>query len=158
MTTEKLPVASEAWDDELLQERFDVFCIWKLMFSFWSGFSYATTVKANHSNKLQAANHAYQFLRKWSLVEHPEYLNNPFCVGGDSYSGIAVPIVTQVISDGIDAGVNPWIDRKGYILGNPETIIPDQDNYEIPFAHGMGLISDELYQECTSYYSFTLLL
>ncbi|KAF3671689.1 hypothetical protein FXO38_06466 [Capsicum annuum] len=94
MTTEKLPVASEALDDELLQERFD-----------------------------------------WSLVEHPEYLNNPFCVGGDSYSGIAVPIVTQVISDGIDAGVNPWIDRKGYILGNPETIIPDQDNYEIPFAH-----------------------
>ncbi|KAM3323727.1 hypothetical protein P3S67_004878 [Capsicum chacoense] len=69
-------------------------------FPLGTGFSYATTVKANHSNNLQAAHHAYQFLRKWLLVEHPEYLNNPFYVGGDSYSGIAVPIVTQVISDG----------------------------------------------------------
>ncbi|PHT94062.1 hypothetical protein T459_01944, partial [Capsicum annuum] len=125
-------------------------------FPLGTGFSYATTVKANHSNNLQAAHHAYQFLRKWLLVEHPEYLNNPFYVGGDSYSGIAVPIVTQVISDGIVAGVKPWIDLKGYILGNPVKIIPDEDNYKIPFAHGMGLISAELYQACISYYSFTL--
>ncbi|KAM7518429.1 hypothetical protein LguiB_017391 [Lonicera macranthoides] len=34
--------------------------------------------------------------------------------------------------------------RKGYILGNAATF-PEEDNYAIPFAYGMGLISDELY-------------
>lgn len=31
---------------------------------------------------------------------HPEFVNNQFYVSGDSYSGITVPIITQVISDG----------------------------------------------------------
>lgn len=34
---------------------------------------------------------------------------------------------------------------QGYILGNPFTF-SGQDYYKIPFAHGMGLISDELYK------------
>ncbi|WMV30993.1 hypothetical protein MTR67_024378 [Solanum verrucosum] len=109
-----------------------------------TGFSYATTQKANYSDDLQSANHAYEFLRKW-LIEHQEYLNNPFYVAGDSYSGITVPIVTQVISNGIDRGIKPWINLKGYILGNPLTFA-GQDYYRIPFAHGMGLIPDELYK------------
>ncbi|KAK4352979.1 hypothetical protein RND71_028497 [Anisodus tanguticus] len=109
-----------------------------------SGYSYATTQKANHSDDLQSADHAYEFLRKW-LVEHQEYLNNPFYVAGDSYSGITVPIVTQVISNGIDMGIKPWINLKGYILGNPVTF-SGQDYYKIPFSHGMGLIPDELYK------------
>jgi hypothetical protein len=33
---------------------------------------------------------------------------------------------------------------QGYSLGNPVTTEKDE-NYAIPFAHGMGLISDELY-------------
>ncbi|KAL3369120.1 hypothetical protein AABB24_009765 [Solanum stoloniferum] len=110
-----------------------------------TGFSYATTQKANYSDDLQSANHAYEFLRKW-LIEHQEYLNNPFYVAGDSYSGITVPIVTQVISNGIDRGIKPWINLKGYILGNPLTFA-GQDYYRIPFAHGMGLIPDELYKD-----------
>ncbi|KAL2320074.1 hypothetical protein Fmac_029043 [Flemingia macrophylla] len=34
--------------------------------------------------------------------------------------------------------------RKGYLLGNPITTRKEK-NDRIPFAHGMGLISDELY-------------
>ncbi|KEH29043.1 putative peptidase S10, serine carboxypeptidase, alpha/Beta hydrolase [Medicago truncatula] len=34
--------------------------------------------------------------------------------------------------------------RKGYLLGNPLTSYRE-DNYRIQYAHGMGLISDELY-------------
>ncbi|XP_060213455.1 serine carboxypeptidase-like 13 isoform X2 [Lycium barbarum] len=62
-----------------------------------SGYSYATTQKANHSDDLQSGDHANEFL------------------------------------------------RKGYILGNPVTF-SGQDYYKIPFAHGMGLIPDELYK------------
>ncbi|PHU23037.1 hypothetical protein BC332_08144 [Capsicum chinense] len=91
-------------------------------FPLGTGFSYAAPVKANHSNNLQAAHHAYQFLHKLST----QNISIPFYVGGGSYSGIAVPIVTQVIS-GIDAGVKPWIDLK--------IIIPDEDDSKIPFAH-----------------------
>ncbi|CAN4097354.1 unnamed protein product [Withania somnifera] len=110
-----------------------------------SGYSYATTQKAIHSNDLQSADHAYEFLRKW-LIEHQEYLNCPFYVAGDSYSGITVPIVTQMISNGNNnMGIKPWINLKGYILGNPVTF-SGQEYYKIPFAHGMGLISDELYK------------
>ncbi|XP_049404453.1 serine carboxypeptidase-like 13 [Solanum stenotomum] len=110
-----------------------------------SGYSYATTQKANYSDDLQSADHAYEFLRKW-LIEHQEYLNNPFYVAGDSYSGITVPIVTQVISNGIDMGIKPWINLKGYILGNPVTSTAPDYKYKVPFAHAMGLIPDELYK------------
>ncbi|KAK3030246.1 hypothetical protein RJ639_038369 [Escallonia herrerae] len=39
--------------------------------------------------------------------------------------------------------LNVWF--QGYILGNPKTF-PDEDNYRIQFSHGMGIISDELYE------------
>ncbi|KAJ0846981.1 putative peptidase S10, serine carboxypeptidase, alpha/Beta hydrolase [Helianthus annuus] len=81
---------------------------------------------------------------KW-FESHPEFVSNPFYVGGDSYSGIPVPIITHLISDGNEAGNEPYINLKGYILGNPFTF-PEQSNYKIRFANGMGLISDELYK------------
>ncbi|KAE9457257.1 hypothetical protein C3L33_10840, partial [Rhododendron williamsianum] len=34
------------------------------------------------------------------LIDHPEFLSNPFYVAGDSYSGITVPTVAHLISDG----------------------------------------------------------
>lgn len=35
---------------------------------------------------------------------------------------------------------------QGYVLGNPATFLHGDGNYAIPFAHAMGLISDELYE------------
>lgn len=35
---------------------------------------------------------------------------------------------------------------QGYLLGNPVTFKDHEDDYKIPFAYGMGLISDELYE------------
>lgn len=37
-----------------------------------------------------------------------------------------------------------WL-LQGYLLGNAMTT-RKENNYAIPFAHGMGLISDELYK------------
>ncbi|KAL8126980.1 hypothetical protein AgCh_014046 [Apium graveolens] len=109
-----------------------------------TGFSYGRTSSASHSTDSKACAQALQFLRKW-FTSHPEFRSNPFYVGGDSYSGITVPIITQMISNGNEAGLGQFINLKGYLLGNPKTFLGDQD-FVIPFAHGMGIISDELYE------------
>nr|XP_043614337.1 serine carboxypeptidase-like 12 isoform X2 [Erigeron canadensis] len=109
-----------------------------------TGFSYARTTLASSSTDIQFSDQAYEFMIKW-FQTHPEFVSNPFYVGGDSYSGIAVPIITQLISNGNEAHTKPYINLKGYVLGNPVTF-PEEDNYQICFANGMGLISDELYK------------
>ncbi|PHU20463.1 hypothetical protein BC332_11614 [Capsicum chinense] len=111
-----------------------------------TGFSYARTSAARQSDDLQASDHAYQFLRKW-FNDHPEFLRNPFYVAGDSYAGIGVPIISQLIANGNERGLEPFIDLKGYLLGNPATF-RGETNYKIPYAHGLGLISDELFELC----------
>ncbi|XP_071931851.1 serine carboxypeptidase-like 13 isoform X2 [Coffea arabica] len=110
-----------------------------------TGFSYAKTAQASQSSDFLASDQAYEFIRKW-LHDHREYKSNPFYVGGISYGGIPVPILTQLISNGNEDGIEPRIDLKGYILGNPVTKVSGLLNYRVPFAYGMGLISDELYE------------
>ncbi|CAL5415268.1 unnamed protein product [Camellia sinensis] len=114
-----------------------------------TGFSYGMTSLASQSTDLQSCDQAYEFLKKW-LIDHPDFLSNPVYVGGESYTGLIIPIIVQLISNGNEAGIKPLsikplINLKGYVLGNPATT-PNDSNYEIPFAHGMGLISDELYE------------
>ncbi|CAN4095320.1 unnamed protein product [Withania somnifera] len=75
-----------------------------------TGFSYATS-EAYKCTDLQACDQVYEFLRKW-FVDHPEFISNPFYVSGDSYSGITVPVIVQLISDGIEAGNEPLINLK----------------------------------------------
>ncbi|XP_058223275.1 serine carboxypeptidase-like 7 [Rhododendron vialii] len=76
-----------------------------------AGFSYARTSLATHSSDLQACEHAYQFLSEW-LMNHPEFLSNPFYVGGDSYAGITVPAIVQLISNGNHVCWHPISQRK----------------------------------------------
>ncbi|MED6207761.1 hypothetical protein PIB30_038670 [Stylosanthes scabra] len=108
-----------------------------------TGFSYATTESASHRTDWSLVHQTHQFLRKW-LIEHPEFLTNELYVGGDSYSGIPIPVITHEISQANEEGIQPWINLQGYLLGNAVTTRTEK-NYEIPFSHGMALISDELY-------------
>ncbi|CAI9115875.1 OLC1v1016886C1 [Oldenlandia corymbosa var. corymbosa] len=112
-----------------------------------TGFSYTNNPDARKSDTMLACNEAHEFFRKF-LFDHPEFISNPVYVGGDSFSGLIVPIVAELIAEGIEKGIEPPIDLKGYILGNPVTIPTDND-YEVPYAHGVGLISNELYEVCT---------
>ncbi|GAU23680.1 hypothetical protein TSUD_304550 [Trifolium subterraneum] len=113
-----------------------------------TGFSYPKTESAVQQSTWKLVHNAHQFLRKW-LIDHPKFLSNEVYIAGDSYSGIPVPIIVQEISYGNDDGLQPWINLQGYILGNPLTT-PKNDDYRIPFSHGMALISDELYQTISS--------
>ncbi|XP_031092184.1 serine carboxypeptidase-like 18 [Ipomoea triloba] len=108
------------------------------------GFSYATTAESLQSNDLLVSSNAYEFLQKW-LIDHPEFLSNPFYVGGHSSAGIKVPIVAEMISNGIESGIKPLIQLQGYILGSPRAF-ETQENYMVPYAYGMGLITDQLYE------------
>ncbi|RZC19469.1 serine carboxypeptidase-like 11 isoform X2 [Glycine soja] len=109
---------------------------------FGTGFSYAKNLTAQRSD-WKLVHHTHQFLRKW-LIDHPEFLSNEFYMGADSYSGIPAPAIVQEISNGNEKGLQPRINLQGYLLGNPITT-RNEGNDQIPFAHGMGLISDELY-------------
>ncbi|KAH9689974.1 serine carboxypeptidase-like 18 [Citrus sinensis] len=110
-----------------------------------TGFSYVRTPLASQTGDFKQVHQVDQFLRKW-LMDHPEFLSNPFYVGGDSYSGITVPPLVQQISNENEEGIKPLINLQGYILGNPKTDKIVDKNSQIPFAHGMGLISNELYE------------
>ncbi|PIN23057.1 Serine carboxypeptidases (lysosomal cathepsin A) [Handroanthus impetiginosus] len=109
-----------------------------------TGFSYATTPEAFYSNDTYATELNYEFLRKW-LISHPKYINNPLYIGGDSYSGITVPLVANNVYRGNEAGIKPLMNIKGYVLGNPYTDAFGEANAVVPCAHRMGLLSDRLY-------------
>lgn len=109
-----------------------------------TGFSYAKTSQAYNTNDTLAAAQAYSFLRKW-LMDHPKFLINSLYIGGDSYSGLIVPIIVQEIYDGNEVTHDPPMNIQGYLLGNPFT----DENYlnsRVVFAHRMALLSDDLYE------------
>ncbi|CAL5183692.1 unnamed protein product [Lathyrus oleraceus] len=109
-----------------------------------TGFTYATTNSGSQRSDSILVHQTHQFFRKW-LVDHPKFQSNKIYIGGDSYSGIPLPVIAQEIIQANEKGVQPWINLQGYLLGNAMTT-RKENNYAIPFAHGMGLISDELYK------------
>ncbi|XP_062113315.1 serine carboxypeptidase-like 7 isoform X1 [Humulus lupulus] len=110
-----------------------------------TGFSYSKTSSVNHWNDFKQLDDLFQFFKKW-LINYPEFISNPVYIAGDSYAGMIVPALFQLISNGIKESTIPSITLKGYILGNPLTDHSTNQNYKIPFTHGMALISDELYK------------
>nr|XP_023913727.1 serine carboxypeptidase-like 3 [Quercus suber]POF08972.1 serine carboxypeptidase-like 18 [Quercus suber] len=110
-----------------------------------TGFSYSTTQEGYYIDDYEAVSQIYQFLSKW-LLAHPQYFENMLYVGGDSYSGIPLPMIVQEIFNGNQAGTYPFMNLRGYVLGNPKTDDFLDDNSRVPFAHRLTLISDELFE------------
>lgn len=114
------------------------------------GLSYSENQTKYQTGDLQTARDTHSFLLKW-FNQFPEFNKNPFYVAGESYGGIYVPTLSAAIVEGLKAKVKPIINFKGYMIGNGVTAEQKYDgNALLPFAHGMALISDDLYREFTS--------
>lgn len=109
------------------------------------GFSYSKTRADYITGDLQTASDTHAFLLKW-FQDFPEFQKNPFFITGESYAGIYVPTLSRNVANGIKAGVKPVINFKGYMVGNGCTDDQFDGDALVPFVHGMGLISDDMYK------------
>ncbi|KAL9248282.1 hypothetical protein vseg_021623 [Gypsophila vaccaria] len=114
------------------------------------GLSYSENQTVYQTGDVQTARDTHSFLLKW-FKRYPEFSQNPFYIAGESYAGIYIPTLAAEIVKGLGAKVNPIINFKGYMIGNGVTADEKYDgNALLSFAHGMALISDNLYQEFTA--------
>ncbi|GMN26109.1 hypothetical protein TIFTF001_001184 [Ficus carica] len=119
------------------------------------GFSYSNDTRTYESSDLEAATYTHKFLLEW-FKEYPEFSSNPFYVAGESYAGVYVPTLASEIVNGTAIcsvmfelwNIQIETDRqKGYMVGNGVTDPEFDDNALVPFVHGMGLISDTMFEE-----------
>nr|CAB3491755.1 unnamed protein product [Digitaria exilis] len=79
-----------------------------------AGFSFSRNLKGYDVGDVSSSLHLMEFLAKW-FREHPEFLTNPFYIGGDSYAGKIVPFLAQKISEDLESGVTrPALNLKTY--------------------------------------------
>ncbi|KAL1360577.1 serine carboxypeptidase-like 20 isoform X2 [Arachis hypogaea] len=110
------------------------------------GLSYSKNSTKYVTGDLQTASDTHAFLLKW-LEQYPEFLANPFYIAGESYAGVYVPTLAFEVAKGIRSGTKPVINFKGYMVGNGVTDEIFDGNALLPFVHGMGLISDSIYED-----------
>lgn len=110
------------------------------------GYSYSQNTSDYVTGDLKTASDTHTFLLKWFDI-FKEFLANPFFIAGESYAGIYVPTLASEVVKGLDTGLKPAINLQGYMVGNGVTDETFDGNALVPFTHGMGLISDELYNE-----------
>ncbi|XP_020570851.1 serine carboxypeptidase-like 18 [Phalaenopsis equestris] len=111
-----------------------------------TGFSFSNHPLGYETGDKSWSKHAVIFLRKW-FADHQQFLANPLYIAGDSYAGKVVPVIVHEILNENDLKVQPKLNIQGYMIGNPSTGDVIDVNSRVPFAFGMGLISEELYQE-----------
>ncbi|KAJ1288440.1 hypothetical protein BS78_02G089000 [Paspalum vaginatum] len=110
-----------------------------------AGFSYSREPNGYDVGDISSAQHLHDFIVKW-FNDHPKYHENPFYIGGDSYGGKIAPFLAHMVSEGIEAGKMTLPNLKGYLVGNPRTGDIIDFSSKVPYAHGIGIISDQLYE------------
>uniref|UniRef100_A0A8R7RAE6 Serine carboxypeptidase-like 18 n=1 Tax=Triticum urartu TaxID=4572 RepID=A0A8R7RAE6_TRIUA len=63
-----------------------------------SSFSFARDPKGYDVGDYSSSSQVQIFLNKW-FTDHPQFLSNPFYIGGDSYAGKVIPLIAQGISE-----------------------------------------------------------
>ncbi|XP_072981765.1 serine carboxypeptidase 1-like [Typha angustifolia] len=110
------------------------------------GLSYSNNISDYKTGDLKTASDSHTFLLKW-FEQYPEFLTNPFYISGESYAGVYVPTLAHEVVKGIHGGAKPTLNFKGYMVGNGVADTVFDGDALVPFAHGMGLISNDLFQE-----------
>ncbi|CAO2034547.1 unnamed protein product [Urochloa humidicola] len=111
-----------------------------------TGMSYSLNRSDYTTGDLKTAADAHRFLLKWFEL-YPEFQSNPFYMSGESYAGVYIPTLADEVFKGIEKGVEPRINFKGYLIGNGFTDVDYDYNSFVPFAHGMGLISTDMFED-----------
>ncbi|XVE82313.1 hypothetical protein DITRI_Ditri15bG0138300 [Diplodiscus trichospermus] len=112
------------------------------------GFSYTnTTSDLTKLDDAFAAEDAYNFLVNW-LRRFPQFKTHDFFISGESYAGHYVPQLAELVYDrNKDRTQYPFINLKGFIVGNPVT----NDHYDftgiMDYAWSHSVIPDELYHK-----------
>ncbi|KAL0814965.1 hypothetical protein Bca101_071408 [Brassica carinata] len=78
----------------------------------------------------------------WTKVANIIYLDQPV---GTGFSYSRNPFADRPSDTRAAKRVNEFL-RRGYVIGNPITNFDFDNNTRVPFAHGMALISDELFE------------
>ncbi|XP_057420969.1 serine carboxypeptidase-like 26 [Lotus japonicus] len=112
------------------------------------GFSYTNT--SSDLTILEdnfVAEDAYNFLVNW-LQRFPQFKSRGFFISGESYGGHYIPQLAELIFDrNKDKNKYPFINLKGFIVGNPET----EDYYDykglLEYAWSHAVISDQQYDK-----------
>ncbi|KAG8380476.1 hypothetical protein BUALT_Bualt06G0019300 [Buddleja alternifolia] len=108
------------------------------------GFSYSNTSFDLTTGDQRTAKDAYKFLVKW-FKRFPQFKYRPLYIAGESYAGHYIPELSKIIVQHNTGVINPTINFKGFLLGNP--LIDDvHDNigtFEFWWNH--GLIGESTY-------------
>uniref|UniRef100_A0ACD5UDI9 Uncharacterized protein n=1 Tax=Avena sativa TaxID=4498 RepID=A0ACD5UDI9_AVESA len=110
-----------------------------------AGFSFSRQQQGYNVGEVSTSLQLHEFLIKW-FTDHPKFLANPLYIGGESTAGKIVPFIAQKVSEGVEARRRPLLNLKGYLVGNPGTGEIIDESSRAPFAHGFGIISDQLYE------------
>jgi carboxypeptidase C (cathepsin A) len=119
------------------------------------GFSYGTDNNDYNTNDAQTALDNYDFLLAF-FKAYPALKSNKFFVSGESYAGVYVPMLAQLIVQGNKAVPANSINLQGILVGNGVSNSDGESlmNSWVPFTFGHGLMSNALYQSivkfCTS--------
>ncbi|GFQ02239.1 serine carboxypeptidase-like 33 [Phtheirospermum japonicum] len=121
------------------------------------GFSYTNTSHDfNNIDDTFAAEDAYNFLVKW-LKRFPQFKSHEIFISGESYAGHYVPQLAELVHDrNKNSNKYPYINLKGFIVGNPET--NDYYDYKgmVEYAWSHSVISDEEYDKVKQACAFRL--
>ncbi|KAJ0976433.1 hypothetical protein J5N97_018398 [Dioscorea zingiberensis] len=121
------------------------------------GFSYTNT--SSDLSKLEdgfVAEDAYSFLVNW-FKRFPQYQAHEFYISGESYAGHYVPQLSELIYErNKDTKNYPFINFKGFMVGNPETDDYFDSKGFVEYAWSHTVISDQIYEKVKRVCDFKL--
>ncbi|KAI3790384.1 hypothetical protein L2E82_03380 [Cichorium intybus] len=118
------------------------------------GFSYTNTSSdLRDSGDKRTARDALVFLKRW-MSRFPQYKQRDFYISGESYAGHYVPQLAKKIHNYNKKLPNPFINLKGFIVGNAVTNNKYDNIGTVEYWWSHSIISDTTYKSIKSSCTF----